>query len=349
MRYWHRVASLKEVGTYLVSRGMVPAEILRRNGLPASLLLDSNAWIEREVCFRLVADIARHSGDPYLGLHFAEVQRLQDYGPWAEGILRSPTLRHALDFAAERISLIRTGLAVRRRIEGDRVLLSAEFLGVNDRDALHPSLACMTTLYRIVRLAVDPREIEVRLCLPPQRLTDEVERLLGSRLVFDAERNEVTFDIGALGLPLRTLTLPEHEVFGLLRTGQPLVTAREAYSEMRELLSAGPTTVVDVAHALDISVRQLQRHLSRWGVTFEGMLDEFRRTSALTQLSDNRYSVTEIAHQLGYSDSSHFTRAVRRWTGRSPRQIRLHPPLVQVWRDGPLPETRARALLRATG
>ena len=338
MRYWHRVASLKEVGTYLISRGVAPAEVLRRNGLPTSLLLDADLWVERNVCFELVADVGRITRDPYLGLHFAEVQRLPDYGPWAEGVLRSPTLRHALDFAARHIGLIRTGLSVRMRFEGDRVVLSAVFDGVSDDAARHPSLACMTTLYRIVRLVAEPVAVEVHLCLPPQRATDEAERLLGSKLVFGADRNELVFDQGVLDLPLRPLTPPEEEVFGLLRDGQPLVTAREAYRTMRMLLESGPTTLADVAGALDMSVRRLQRHLDHWGAAFEDILDEYRQSAAITQLIDSDVSVTEIAFRLGYSDSSHFTRAMRRWTGRSPRQVRMDPDRSWAWRHGQNPE-----------
>lgn len=333
-RYWHRVQSLKEVGTYLVSRGIPPAQVLRSNGLPASLLLDPGAWVERTVCFRLLADIARRTRDPYLGLHVAEVQRLQDYGAWGDGVLHAPTLRRALEFAAERIGLIRTGLAIQVRADGDQVRLSAKFSGVSDAAALHPSLACLTTLYRIVRLAAGPDLVEARLCLSKRRATDEAERVLGPRLAFGADRNELVFDREALDLPLRPLTPAEREVHGLLRTGRPLATAREAHRLIRDLLQEGRTTVVDVANALDMSVRGLQRHLDEWGVTFETMLDEYRRTSALDQLVDSDLSVTEIAFRLGYSDASHFTRAVRRWTGRTPRQIRLDPGPVPGWRKG---------------
>lgn len=336
-RYWHRVQSLEEVGTYLVSRGIAPAQVLRSNDLPASLLLDPGAWVERTVCFRLLADIARRTRDPYLGLHIAEVQRLQDYGAWGEGVLRAPTLRRALEFAAERIGLIRTGLTIQVRVDGEQARLSARFSGVSDTAALHPSLACLTTLYRIVRLAAGAELVEARLCLARRRATDEAERVLGPRLAFGADRNELVFDRQALDLPLRPLTPAEREVFGLLRTGRPLATARETHRLIRDLLQEGRTTVVDVANALSMSVRGLQRHLDEWGVTFETMLDEYRRTSALDQLEGGELSVTEIAFRLGYSDASHFTRAVRRWTGRTPRQIRLDPGPAPGWRKSPSP------------
>lgn len=93
-----------------------------------------------------------------------------------------------------------------------------------------------------------------------------------------------------------------------------------------ETIQFGRPTVTAAAAAAAINLRCLQRHLASCGVTFEGLLDEYRRRRAVEFLRDRDKSVTDIAFLLGYSDSAHFTRAFRRWTGGSPREFqRMFP------------------------
>jgi AraC-like DNA-binding protein len=77
-----------------------------------------------------------------------------------------------------------------------------------------------------------------------------------------------------------------------------------------------------VAKRLNISARTLQRRLNDWGVTFEELIDEYRRDRAARLLMRADHSIREIAYSLGYSDPAHFTRAFKRWTGVSPRSYR---------------------------
>jgi AraC-like DNA-binding protein len=55
------------------------------------------------------------------------------------------------------------------------------------------------------------------------------------------------------------------------------------------------------------------------------LLDRARREAALVMLRDPRATVAEIAGRLGFADPSQFTRAVRRWTGSAPTQLRKQP------------------------
>jgi AraC-like DNA-binding protein len=57
-------------------------------------------------------------------------------------------------------------------------------------------------------------------------------------------------------------------------------------------------------------------------VTFEELVDEYRRDRACRLLTRADHSILEIAYSLGYSDPAHFTRAFKRWTGGSPRSYR---------------------------
>lgn len=67
-----------------------------------------------------------------------------------------------------------------------------------------------------------------------------------------------------------------------------------------------------------MSTRTLQRRLRERGIVFASLVDEVRRRLSARYLADSALTLGEIAWLLGYSESSAFNRAYRRWTGRSP-------------------------------
>lgn len=90
-------------------------------------------------------------------------------------------------------------------------------------------------------------------------------------------------------------------------------------------LPLGEISLPDVATLIGTSARTLQRRLDAQGTTYSEVLDEVRQRVALERLLQSDATITEIAHDLGYSDSAHFARAFRRWAGISPLELRrLH-------------------------
>lgn len=90
-------------------------------------------------------------------------------------------------------------------------------------------------------------------------------------------------------------------------------------------LPLGEISLPEVAALVGTSARTLQRRLDEQGTTYSEVLDEVRQRVALERLLQSDATITEIAHDLGYSDSAHFARAFRRWAGISPLELRrLH-------------------------
>ena len=78
----------------------------------------------------------------------------------------------------------------------------------------------------------------------------------------------------------------------------------------------------DVALALGLSARSLQRRLKEQGTTFSQELERSKQKGAIQLLVKENLNISEIARMLGYSDPSNFGRAVRKWTGQSPKHWR---------------------------
>jgi AraC-like DNA-binding protein len=76
------------------------------------------------------------------------------------------------------------------------------------------------------------------------------------------------------------------------------------------------------AAKLGLTRRTLQRRLHDHGTTFAHLAERLLQDSARDLLARTREPVTSIALKLDYTDSAHFTRAFRRWTGMAPSDYR---------------------------
>ena len=89
------------------------------------------------------------------------------------------------------------------------------------------------------------------------------------------------------------------------------------------LLSEGVPTLSLIASKLGLSARTLQRRLSDEGHSFQSVVDAARKDLAQRLLRETDYSLAEIGFLTGFSEQSGFTRAFKRWAGRTPRAYRL--------------------------
>lgn len=85
---------------------------------------------------------------------------------------------------------------------------------------------------------------------------------------------------------------------------------------------AGPIAADDVAAALHMSARTLQRRLEAEGASFSALLDAVREQVARELLADRALGLAEIAGRIGFADLATFSRAFKRWTGVPPGQYR---------------------------
>lgn len=93
-------------------------------------------------------------------------------------------------------------------------------------------------------------------------------------------------------------------------------------SQIRRALIHGEPRIEDIAEGLGLSAHSLQRKLSEHKCSFSQLVDELRFAMARHYLGETSLSISETAETLGYSETSAFSRAFRRWAGASPRAYR---------------------------
>jgi AraC-like DNA-binding protein len=156
----------------------------------------------------------------------------------------------------------------------------------------------------------------------------EYERILGAPVTFGSPRNAMRIDPAWLS---RRIALQPLYAFGILtRHADALLATLDGEATMRgrlerlimPILHTGEVRMTHLARGLGCSRDTLYRGLKAEGATFEQVLDSLRHRLALDYLEGGKVSVNETAYLVGYSDPAAFSRAFRRWTGRSPGEVR---------------------------
>ena len=159
--------------------------------------------------------------------------------------------------------------------------------------------------------------------------TSEMARFVGTKVEFGADRDEFALNVDARELPLihadsylNDLLLKYCEAALADRRGDMSQLRTRVENAISSVLPHGKVRAEDVARSLGMSKRTLARRLSDEGLNFTEILQQLRRDLAVRYLDDRKLHVAKIAWLLGFHEVSAFTHAFKRWTGKTPREIR---------------------------
>jgi len=152
---------------------------------------------------------------------------------------------------------------------------------------------------------------------------------VGTKVEFGADADEFALNVNARELPLihadtrlNDLLLKYCEAALADRKGDKSQLRTRVENAISSVLPHGRVLVNDVARSLAMSERTLARKLSDEGLNFTEILQQLRRDLAVRYLDDRKLHVSKIAWLLGFHEVSAFTHACKRWTGKTPRQMR---------------------------
>jgi AraC-like DNA-binding protein len=316
---------------YLERRGIDAAQVLQA-AKPSRHELGPEAYSLTQ--WREMLDRARdHLGDPCLGLHLGQTASAAHFGLLGYLLQNSRTLGDALLRGARYWRLFRPhAVQMQYRMAGDTVVIEWE---AEDGGASATSAeAAATAAAQMLRDVTGQRLEALELCFQHPEPSDqgEYDAFFGCRVQFDQGLIRLCFPISYLAIPMRNpdpdlLLLLEERADALL-AGLPTPADLEQTVRdcMLRLMPSAEPTVEQVAELLHLSSRTLQRRLDDNGLNFRALLDDTRRRLAETYLLDPRLQLKDVAHLLGFSEQSAFSRAFRRWNGVSPGQfIRSRP------------------------
>jgi AraC-like DNA-binding protein len=302
------------------------ADLLSPLGLDEAQLEDTRTVVSHETWLTLLDRARELTGEPGIGIHLGLQMRISAFGFTGFTVMSAPTLGDALALATQFAPVVTKTFDIKLRTAGSTVALvfdeKADFKGV--RDVVLTSL--LVGLAKIGS-ALTGRDLPVSIelvieepayyrkfadVLPPVKFEQPINQLVAEASIM--QWRLATEDRLTLRLAREQC---ERELDALCQ--EDLIVER-----VRRLLPTdeGFRTVDQVATAMHMSTRTLKRRLAEQGMTFSALVDAERRDNALLLLRTARYTVNEVAHQLGYSTLPAFIRAFARWTGGTPTEYR---------------------------
>ncbi|MCC6646630.1 MAG: AraC family transcriptional regulator [Polyangiaceae bacterium] len=318
----------REVVELAAELGVDRERLVADVGIGLEALSDPGARLPIPTCEALVVAARARTGQPALAVLLGLRMRVSQHGFLGFAAMTAGTVRQALALA-ERYCVTRTtALSLTLYEEGEAASVVIEERAPLGELREFAVLSLVSGLQQIGQ-ALTGRALTGRAeCGFPE--PDYVRELVGEQralLRFGCPSNRLVFSRELLSLPLLTAdpvamelarTQCERELSAIAASGGLLARVRAAL----DAPGRGFSTLEDVAAALHASPRTLERHLAAHGTTFSALLDTYRRERALLLADDRTLSVAEIAWRVGYSDVANFTRAFRRWTGRTPGAYR---------------------------
>lgn len=311
---------LSELG----ERGLVRS--LNKAYLPYQFLDQRSGYITEDSVATFIAETARQLGQEKLGLLFAPILTVADFGKWGAFVLSAPTLAQALIRTVETISLHATG--DRAWLEtGQHKTRLVYCFGARTHTG-YPDVAYGTAgnFMSIPKHYISPnwRPAAIEFDFPKPVRAFEAAEALGCPVRYNADNLAIVISNADLATPLRQkmASVTYRDIVRENAGGPPNTYTGHVSEIMRMQLIENRLSVERTASILDTGVRTLQRRLNSDGLTFRDLTNRIRleRSTELLHLEDQ--TITSISNALGYSSPNSFTRAFKSQTGLSPRAYR---------------------------
>lgn len=323
MRGYTRSGAFGPIAEFVDLCGGSIRRVFDRVDLPLALLDNPDLPLPLAEQFRVLNAAGSEVGDPHVGASLGRLVTLQHLGAYGDWMCAAPTLATLLDRCERGIGrYLQTATRIQVRVSDSGAEVSIAFLDDRSEAWLQNELLGVSYLIACVRQFAGPSwspRLIRSTCLGAESAA-ALEKIFEAPVNHGAEVSAILFAptlLTATKAGNRPLQAGEEPLVPIPQSCRDDVSALIAIA----LLERQPR--IDwVASRLNTSRRSLQRALEAEGCSFSGVLESLLmdRATELLRATDRR--VTDVALDLGYSDSAHFTRAFRTWTGVSPTRFR---------------------------
>ncbi|RRB04436.1 AraC family transcriptional regulator [Larkinella rosea] len=319
---------------YAAQKDVVPERLCQSANIDLQeLKTQSGESLTQKQLSNLWRNAVQLTSDPLLGLHFGESLQLAALGIVGQLVQSCATVGEALTQAAAATHLI-TDL-FRMEVTHTAQSFTIRFVPNEPVDPeFAPLLRQLLDLFIVFVLheadglvlkKISPKTVRFPFDVPDPA---EYERILRCKPIANSGEYALEFENRYWHEPILTAN---YELQNLLlkqvgALDRDFENAKALPDRIRHFLLAnaylGIPSLEQLATHFNTSPRSLQRRLQDEGMTYQQLADSVRKSLAMNYLSSGKYPVKEISFILGYNELSAFSRAFKRWTGRTPVRYR---------------------------
>ncbi|MDF1821753.1 MAG: AraC family transcriptional regulator ligand-binding domain-containing protein [Alcanivoracaceae bacterium] len=313
--------------------GFTDDDVIRELGVTRSGLLQSDSRISVLTGHVAAERATALAGERGLGFAYGLALKVTLHGSVGLVALSSPTVGAALEAGARYLVLRAPFLSADYRRDEEQVTLS-----IRPRQTLDTPLQTFLMESMLVGMAAMAEQLvgetasglEVhmpgpepdyyalfRARLPVPVLYGQADYALrGPRAFFEAAPRLADPDVAELARQQC-----EQEYQQLFARSETMRQRVSNHLKMVEPGHAMPSQEV-MASWLHVSARTLKRRLQEEQVSYRALQEQELHQRACQLLGNPALAVSEVAYRLGYNDVANFSRAFKRWTGKTPSQFR---------------------------
>jgi AraC-like DNA-binding protein len=312
-------------------RGMDPGTISARIGIANDGLFGRSDFLPLSTFTTLLEMAAVQTNDPVLGIKLGKLFNFRSLGSASQLFLSAQTVGNGLEKFAAFFPTIQSNTRCALEISDGIARLS---YAIADRTVTHrvqDANFSEVVLYSMLQACLG--KTWQPLCL-------EFEHSAGPNLAsytahfdcplrFGARYNAILFPASHLERPVPSFDCLRHQ--RLERELSESLRSKELELDLTKSVKAwisaslcrsASIDIQDAASDFGMSVRSFQRKLSNAGLNYADLRNSVRTEIAKAMLAFTHHAIPEIAIDLGYSETSAFSRSFKSFTGTTPAKYR---------------------------
>ncbi len=328
----YSTAKIALVVDALTTEGVRVADALRGVDLSPAELRSPATLVSVDQVIRAYRSALRLTRKPFFAYQTGLETHVSLYGMYGFAILSSMSFRETMKFAVRYHQLATPLVKMQFAEDNGRAIWTLEPLPHPDIDAqlyrfiVELQLGIHVSLHRDI-MGAQFRPSAVHMVFEAEQPRAEYERVMECAVAFQQPQNRMQYDAVWLnGAPHLGNEIAYSTVLALCDDLKDGLTRRTGVAgKVRAYVLANlgrHATLEDAAVRFDTPVRTLRRRLAVEQTSFREILDQLRVEVAIKYLRDTQMTVEDIAQALGFSETSNFRHAFRRWKQSSPQQFR---------------------------
>jgi len=306
-------------------QGLDESDILMHAGLAPDCLQTSSSRISLSDTLALWRSVEELSADPLFGFHMGQSLKPAHFQLLAFTMLSSSNLGGAIEKILKYQRLISDGGSFSVIPQNEQTALV--YTPAASNFSYHQIDAVLVATLSFARwlLGREIKPLALALSHNEDKGLEEYQAFYGCDIQFGQDQNSILFSSDLLqealpGFDQGLATMHEQMADNQLQR----LTEPDIIAKVQERLLMGLESISrdEVAAQLAMSGRSLQRKLQEQGSSFQKLHDEHRHQRSLQLLANEDLSLLDISLQLGFSESSTFYRAFKRWQGVTPGEYR---------------------------